>query len=52
MLDPPEFTAARTADMIAHVERHIAAGQKVPTDLIPDLEADRSTIDAEIAAAG
>jgi hypothetical protein len=34
------YQAFRTADMVRHLRQHMAAGQHVPADVIPELEAD------------
>jgi hypothetical protein len=44
-----DFRTETTAEMIAHIEEHIRNGDLVPDTLVPKLQADAATIDAEIA---
>jgi hypothetical protein len=44
-------SAATTDAMVAHLRRHMAAGDCVPTSVIPDLLRDRDENDAHTRAA-
>jgi hypothetical protein len=44
-----EFSAKKTAEMIDHLNEHIAAGHAVPADAFADLLRDQTENDAEFA---